>query len=361
MHPSVPFSRQQRITNTLLLNASFIDNLGLMHGKVGIAIYFFHLARETENKMYEEYAGELIDEIYDEIYAGTPIDFENGLAGIGWGIEYLVQNKFIDADTNEVLEEFDNRIIDEVTFQTSSDFGILNGICGYILYYLNRLNSNTSGTSHFESIQKSLEIVLGLLNLGINNYLVDNDSNVLFDEPDQFDITWKYSAMIWTLAEMIESQVCVKVAEPLLGKLISPITNEGLFPKLHSHRLMLAMELEKLKQARSETLKDIDLEKIIQNLLFGIDRHEILIELADKSVFLRNGTSGISLIYKQLFLLTKQLFFNDEAEYWNQFDMKMPESDEGDARIFLYRKDEKTAYGILNGLAGINLFTNGKS
>jgi lantibiotic modifying enzyme len=91
MHTTVPFSRQQRITNTLLLNASFIDNLGLMHGKMGIAIYFFHLARETKNQIYEDYAGELIDEIYDEISTTTTLDFENGLAGIGWGIEYLVQ------------------------------------------------------------------------------------------------------------------------------------------------------------------------------------------------------------------------------------------------------------------------------
>ena len=96
MQSTIPFSRQQRITNTLLLNASFIGNLGLMHGKMGIAIYFFHLAQETKNQIYEDYAGELIDEIYDEISTTTPLDFENGLAGIGWGIEYLVQNGFIE-------------------------------------------------------------------------------------------------------------------------------------------------------------------------------------------------------------------------------------------------------------------------
>ena len=86
----------QKIINTLLLNASFIDNLGLMHGKMGISIFFFHLARQTQNKIYEDYAGELIDEIYEEISANTLVDFENGLAGIGWGIEYLAQNNFIE-------------------------------------------------------------------------------------------------------------------------------------------------------------------------------------------------------------------------------------------------------------------------
>jgi len=57
-------STEQKIINVLLLNSSFIDNLGLMHGKTGIAIFFFNLARTTKNQIYEDYAGELIDEIY---------------------------------------------------------------------------------------------------------------------------------------------------------------------------------------------------------------------------------------------------------------------------------------------------------
>lgn len=361
MSITIPFSRQQRITNSLLLNASFIDNLGLMHGKMGIAIYFFHLARETKNQIYEDYAGELIDEIYDEINIDTPCDFENGLAGIGWGIEYLVQNKFIHANTNEVLDEFDNRIINHITSHTSSDTGILNGLNGYILYFLNRLNSNVHGTTYFESIRKSLENVFGLLHQNINNQSVDIDNNEPLNEPDQFDITWKYSSIIWSLAEMIKIKVCVNEAEQLIGKLISPITKEGILPKLHSKRLLLAMVLERLKQLKSNAMTDFDLQKIIQKLLLGIDRDVISIELGDRSVFLRNGTSGISLIYKQLFSLTNHLPFNVEYEYWNQFGFKMPDSEKGDDGFFLDRKDEKTAYGILNGLAGINLFIYGKS
>lgn len=102
--------RLQRIANVLLLNASFIDNPGLLNGKMGIAIFFYHYSRYTKNKVYEEYAGELIDEIYEEINTSTPVNFENGLTGIGWGIEYLVHNGFIEANTDEVLADIDNYI-----------------------------------------------------------------------------------------------------------------------------------------------------------------------------------------------------------------------------------------------------------
>ena len=100
-------SHLQRIANVLLLNASFIDNLGLLNGKMGIAIFFYHYARYTDNKVYSNYAGELIDEIYEEINKNTPIDFANGLTGIGWGIEYLVKNGFVEADTDVALSEMD--------------------------------------------------------------------------------------------------------------------------------------------------------------------------------------------------------------------------------------------------------------
>ncbi len=102
--------RLRRIANVLLLNASFIDNPGLLNGKMGIAIFFYHYSRYTKNKIYEDYAGELVDEIYEEINTSTPVNFENGLTGIGWGIEYLVKNKFVQADTDEALAEIDNTI-----------------------------------------------------------------------------------------------------------------------------------------------------------------------------------------------------------------------------------------------------------
>ena len=91
------FTTPERIVNTLLLNASFIDNLGLMHGKMGICIFFYHLARKTENKIYEDYAGELPDEIFEVINQRKQISwyFENGLVDFGREIENF---------TNEIID-----------------------------------------------------------------------------------------------------------------------------------------------------------------------------------------------------------------------------------------------------------------
>ena len=293
---TIPFSRQQRITNSLLLNASFIENIGLMHGKMGIAIYFFHLARETDMQIYEDYAGELIDEIYEEVYTQSPCDFENGLAGIGWGIEYLAQNKFIDADTNEVLEEFDKQITHEIIFHTPQNISILSGISGYILYFLNRLNSNKPGTTIFESIHKNLMDLFDLLKQRINTQLIGANAKVLWNESDQFDLTWEYPSVIWVLSELVRIQVCAEEAKELINQLVSPVLNGGERPKLQSHQLLLALALQKVKHVSPESVSGFDAE----TFLTAIESEVIAKELAEKSAFLRNGTTGIAFIYNQL-------------------------------------------------------------
>src|SRR5450759_4658972 len=98
-------SRLQRIANVLLLNASFIDNLGLLNGKMGIAIFFYHYARCTGSEIFRDYSSELIDESYNDINTNTPVDFATGLTDRGWGIEYLMKNRFVQTDTDEALSE----------------------------------------------------------------------------------------------------------------------------------------------------------------------------------------------------------------------------------------------------------------
>ena len=100
----------QRISNILLINGGFLDNIGLYTGEMGLVLFFFKYARYAGNELFKDYGFELIEKIQQRIYKELPIDYKKGLSGIGSAIEYLVQEGFIEADTDEVLEEFDNRL-----------------------------------------------------------------------------------------------------------------------------------------------------------------------------------------------------------------------------------------------------------
>jgi hypothetical protein len=164
-------NRLQRIANVLLLNASFIDNPGLLNGKMGIAIFFYHYSRYSKNKTYEDYAGELVDEIYEEINTSTAVNFENGLTGIGWGIEYLVKNGFVQADTDDALEEVDNIVYRNSLYRP---FLLESGkdLFGYGLYFLARLRGKGYDDNNIKTLFKKQHLI----------YLTDDCERILINK-----------------------------------------------------------------------------------------------------------------------------------------------------------------------------------
>ena len=130
----------QRLCNELILRSSYWDSLGLQVGKMGAVLFFFHYARYTGNVLYENYAEELFDEVYNDVNKGISYGFANGLCGIGWAVEYLVKQEFIEGDTDDALEEIDRQMM--VYNPTRiSDYSFANGLDGIVCYVLSRLLS----------------------------------------------------------------------------------------------------------------------------------------------------------------------------------------------------------------------------
>lgn len=99
-----------QISDLLLINGGFLDHPGLYTGEMGVALFFTRYARYTRNDLYLDYSYDLMEKAQNNIHWDTSINYKHGLTGVGSAIEYLVQNRFIEADTDDVLEEFDNRI-----------------------------------------------------------------------------------------------------------------------------------------------------------------------------------------------------------------------------------------------------------
>ena len=78
----------------LVLNGTLVDCPGLIHGKMGISVFFFYYARYTGNDLFDDYALNLIGGIQEQVHVNTPADYERGIAGIGKGIDYLIRNGF---------------------------------------------------------------------------------------------------------------------------------------------------------------------------------------------------------------------------------------------------------------------------
>ena len=135
-------NRLQSYADVLLLNGSFVDNLGFGKGKMGIAISLYYYAHYNISKVFEDCADELIDEIYEEINTATPLDFENGLTGIGWGLEYLVRNGFLEGDTDDILKGIDFTLSESLNEYLPEIRAVKKKEIGYDKYQLARNKSN---------------------------------------------------------------------------------------------------------------------------------------------------------------------------------------------------------------------------
>lgn len=148
-----------RITNVLLLNANFVENLGLLNGKMGLAIFLYHYARFLNDEQYEEKAIEIIEEIQSKISFLTPCCYSSGLCGIGAGIEYLVQNGFIEGNTDEILSDFEPLLFNEIHFHPQIDLSFNNGLTGIGNYYFHRLMNPNSNENKLSTLTYQCNLI----------------------------------------------------------------------------------------------------------------------------------------------------------------------------------------------------------
>jgi hypothetical protein len=255
MNESEKFSRiddrLKRIANVLLLNASFIDNLGLLNGKMGIAIFFYRYGQYSRNKVFTDYAGELIDEIYEEISTTTTVDFANGLTGIGWGIGYLVENKFVDADTDEALADIDNAIYRNML---NSPLLLDNGndLFGYGLYCISRLRGHENDDDNLNTLIKKEHLI----------YLTDECERLLIHKRYlEFNILQlnisTINSILWFLLEMEKLAIFPSKVRKVLKYLPDYLSPEQNSKNEISDRHIL----NSLARVAAENLLDNNLQK----------------------------------------------------------------------------------------------------
>lgn len=374
-------NQKQRIINLLLLHSSFMNDLGLLNGKMGISIAFFHLFRETGNAVYENYAGELIDEIYEEINVSSSWNFADGLAGIGYGIEYLVRNKFIDADTDDALADIDSKLTTYAYYFPTS-LGLENGLLGVAYYFFSRVKYKLQNTSNIRLLTNKQLLIHVLDEI---DRRISHNSNI-FAEPTKelnelekthnaepningdtiktFNLFWNYPILIDFLSEVFTHNIYNTRICEMLERLLAPLNNSYNWPKLNSNRLLMALALTKmLKEHKVPVFDELpsnwpvdafylgfkgNLELVITELLAGVTPEAINGEIGQVP-FMKNGALGIAWVYSQLYKITGNIDYERETEYWLSDSKNKLASDlcTIDTLTKVYAR-----LGLLNGISG---------
>ena len=158
----------------MLMQHAVADS-GLLYGKMGIAVFFFHYARFTGNQSYRDRAVELTNSsIREQVRQQQMVDYANGLAGIGVGIEYLSQNDFIKVDTNKILKKFDRMIFSSIIFGSRTDVSLFTGLSGLGRYLLFRVAGHGANDEHIGTLNNKM-LLIHLTDIFERMYHVLND------------------------------------------------------------------------------------------------------------------------------------------------------------------------------------------
>ncbi len=133
----------QSLLNHLLFQSGTVQDLGLFHGKTGIAMALYLYARQTADTLVEDCAWELLSSVYDGIHSDMPLGLERGLAGIGYGVTLLCREGILEGDLNSILSEVDAKIMERDPRRVT-DFSVRTGVRGLQLYL--DLRQQTQGT-----------------------------------------------------------------------------------------------------------------------------------------------------------------------------------------------------------------------
>ncbi|MDR6804555.1 hypothetical protein J2Y45_001824 [Dyadobacter sp. BE34] len=125
---------------------------GLYSGKAGGVILCYLQKTIYPQANLDEFATDILNGISDDIADCANLSFSDGLAGIGWGIEWLAQNKFIDINTDEILSDFDDTMYKSVIFSGTRSLSLSTGTLGRLIYFIKRFNSKNQGTHRFRRI-----------------------------------------------------------------------------------------------------------------------------------------------------------------------------------------------------------------
>jgi hypothetical protein len=242
-----------QIADMLLLNGALTECPGLVHGKMGIAIFFFHYAQYTDNLLFADIAMDLIGEMMNQIHVNSPADYEKGIAGISIGIDYLIRNEFLQVE-DDICEDFDHRMYRAVMYDPWQDFTIYDGLAGYGRYWISRLRYPSPANQARECLLR----ILGLIEENLSDIPTEEQTDVYSFLHDLqkiagFEVSNELleQCQKWDLSSMDISRCFPRLGDSSIGNIL----------RMHQCCHYLNKALQREMNEAMKQLPDLDMEK----------------------------------------------------------------------------------------------------
>lgn len=364
------------IAEIVLNDKKEAERVDLMGGRAGMALFLFYYAKFTGEEKYYDHAMELLNEIFDKINDGFIFNtFAGGLAGIGWTVDHLIREEFIDADSDELLGELDEYLYKMMMADIGKGFyDFLHGALGMAAYFLCR-TGNEKSKEYLTEIVDALEKASTKDKDGAIKW-----ESVLDREKDMkgynLSLSHGISSIFVTLSKIYEQGIDKEKTYSLMEGAVTFLLQQALdtskffscFPSWVCEHPPTASRLAwcygdlgnmiALWQTARATGNKMWEEKAVEVILHASKRRDIKKNMV-YDAGLCHGGAGISHIFNRMYHYTGKEECKDASLYWFDQTLKMAYHEDGLAGYKIWRTEEyggwQTESGLLEGVSGIGL------
>ena len=130
----------QLITDYVLKKTNNVNSVGLYNGKAGLSLALFVASKYLQDENIEDKAYQLLMEALIDL--SNVFSFEDGWAGIGYALLYLIENKYLDADFDEIFYTRYKQITNH--YRDISDEPVKLLSTSRVIYFLTNVKKHTN-------------------------------------------------------------------------------------------------------------------------------------------------------------------------------------------------------------------------
>lgn len=315
--------------------------VGLFHGDMGICLALYMANKRNPSEEKEKMADELLDSVINRLKTVVDPSFENGLSGIGFAVNFLHKEKCIDGNIDDILYQIDAAIFRYVNNDEVKMSPHLNGLVGFLIYIVERLNNLGHCKDSFLH-----ELNINLLRSIIDRLFLDIPKGLKTLNEDMFPtLLWDFPILFYYMGEALKTNIyntkisnMIRTLEIYICSIIPYYNLNKVLMANSLYSLNLGLNNENIRKHIDLLINAVDFSHISDEIDRGLNCFyggwcNALINLTIASQYIGNKTI-LSQIKKQRMLVSK---YGEES------------IDD------ILQKNENVAIDMAEGLSGLSL------
>ncbi len=370
---------KQLLSIQTILRDHYSENteVGVLSGISGISLFHFYYSKYSDTDVHFEMGIEILSESVQRINNGYNFPtYCTGIAGAGWVFDHVVEEGFVNLDTDELLSDLDTYLYDiMMTNIKEGNYDFLHGAIGYGYYFLKRFRNTKSDVFKKRYTKYILSLVSELENIAEKDKEGIKWPQVVYKttiEPEyNFSLSHGIPSILNFLSRLHRFEEFQNAVEKLLeGGIAYLVSFENpdrnafsLFPNDTTDTVRgvdsrlawcygdLGIGLS-LRLA-AKTLNDDQLyQKAIEILKHSANRKTIEQSMV-KDAGLCHGSYGNAQIFCRLYKETNDPIFEEAATHWIKQGIRMATFEDGYAGYKTWQGKEATWQNEANFLTGV--------